>query len=168
MATTVHHHVGLRVTDLERSARFYLDAFEGAHYKALPFTMDGEFAELVFDGPPGVSFDCCMIEFDAGTIELFEFTHPVHPAEPVHATRGNILHFGIQVDDVPGALERVEAAGGKRLWPGINPWGTAKVVYVLDPDGNVLELIDASMDEIVELTFETFPEANPANQEARA
>jgi catechol 2,3-dioxygenase-like lactoylglutathione lyase family enzyme len=165
--TTTHHHVGLRVTDIERSARFYIEAFD-ARYKALPFTIEGDFAEVVMDGPPGVSFTVCMIEFDEGTIELFEFNEPAHPAEPVHATRGNIIHFGIQVDDVPGALAKVEAAGGKRLWPDVNPWGTAKVVYVLDPDGNVLELIDASMDEIVELTFESFPHANPANEEARA
>jgi catechol 2,3-dioxygenase-like lactoylglutathione lyase family enzyme len=168
LPSNVNHHVGLRVTDIERSARFYLDAFPDAKYKALPFTIEGDFAEVVFDGPPGVSFQCCMIDFGEGTIELFEFNEPAHPSEPVHATRGNLLHFGIQVDDVADALERVEAAGGTRLWPGVNPWGTAKVVYVLDPDGNVLELIDASMDEIAALTFENFPDANPANQEARA
>ena len=160
MPTTVNHHVGLRVTDIDRAARFYIEAF-GARYKALPFTIEGDFAEVVMDGPAGVAFKVCMLDFDDGTIELFEFVNPVHPAETVHPTRGNIIHFGIQVDDVPAALQSVEAAGGKRLWPDVNPWGTAKVVYVLDPDGNILELIDHSMDEIAELTFADFPEANP-------
>jgi catechol 2,3-dioxygenase-like lactoylglutathione lyase family enzyme len=160
LGNSVNHHVGLRVTDLERAARFYIDAF-GARYKAKPFTMEGDFAEMVMDGPPGVKFKVCMLDFDDGTIELFEFLDPVEPAETVHPTRGNIIHMGIQVDDVRDALAKVEAAGGRRLWPDVNPWGTATVMYVLDPDGNILELIDHSMDQIAELTFENFPEARP-------
>jgi catechol 2,3-dioxygenase-like lactoylglutathione lyase family enzyme len=108
-----------------------------------------------------------MIGFDDGVIELFEFVEPVHPMDPVHPTRGNLLHIGIQVDDVRAALERVEAAGGKRLWPDLNAWGTANIIYVTDPDGNILELTDASMQTIAKLTLESFPEADPATlQEA--
>jgi catechol 2,3-dioxygenase-like lactoylglutathione lyase family enzyme len=153
------------VSDIERAAHFYLEAFDG-HWMVKPFAIAGDFAEVVMDGPPGVSFRVCMIGFAAGCVELFEFVEPVYPIEPVHPTRGNIIHFGIQVDDVEEALRRVEAAGGRRLWPDINPWGTAKVVYVTDPDQNIVEITDASMEEIVQLTLAAFPEADPAYEEA--
>jgi len=166
MQASAHHHIGLRVSDIERAAQFYIDAFDG-HYMARPFTLQGDFAEVVMDGPPGVSFKVCMVGLATGCVELFEFVEPVHPIDPVHPTRGNIIHFGIQVDDVAGALERVEAAGGKRLWPDVSPWGSANVVYVTDPDQNIIEIIDASMDKIVQLTLADFPEADP-HKEVRA
>ncbi len=166
MTVRANHHVGLRVADIERAARFYIDAF-GARYKTLPYTIEPDFAEIVMDGPPGVSFRVCTLVFDdGGAVELFEFSNPALPTESIHATRGSIIHFGLQVDDVPDALARVEAAGGKRLWPDINAWGTAKVVYVTDPDRNVVELVDASIEEIAELTFQNFPQAKPEEQTA--
>ncbi len=122
MRASTHHHIGVRVTDIERAAQFYIDAFDG-HWMARPFTLSGDFAEVVMEGPPGVSFRVCMVGLDEGCMELFEFVEPVHPIEPVHPTRGNIIHFGIQVDDVGEALRRVEAAGGTRIWPDISPVG---------------------------------------------
>lgn len=164
MQASAHHHPGLRVSDIERSGQFYIDAFDG-HWMARPFTLQGDFAATVMEGPPGVSFRVCMVGFAAGCVELFEFVEPAYEVEPVHPTRGNIIHFGIQVDDVTEALQRVEAAGGRRIWPDVSPWGTAHVVYVKDPDENIIEVIDAPMDEIVRLTLEAFPEADPNPQE---
>ncbi len=165
MRTSVHHHPGLRVSDIDRAANFYIEAL-GGRWLTLPFTLEGEFPEIVMGGPPGVKFKVCHIGFDEGAVELFEFLNPVEPIEPVHPTRGNIIHFGILVDDVAQALERVEAAGGRRLWPDINPWGTAKVIYVADPDENIIELIDAPLEKVVELTLEVFPDSNPNTAKA--
>ena len=73
MPTSAHHHIGLRVTDIDRSAKFYIEAL-GATYVTLPYAIEPEFAEIVMDGPPGVSFKVCTLAFDEGAIELFEFT----------------------------------------------------------------------------------------------
>jgi len=164
MRASAHHHTGLRVSDLDRAARFYIEAFDG-HWMAKPFAIAGDFAEVVMDGPPGVSFRVCMVGFAEGCVELFEFLEPVHPIDPVHPTKGNLIHMGIQVDDVQEALARVEAAGGTRLWPEVSPWGTANVIYVLDPDQNILELIDHTMEEIVALTLVDHPESDPNYKE---
>ncbi len=161
MGTSAHHHPALRVTDIERAARCYVEAFDGRMLTS-PFTIEGDFAEVVMDGPPGVAFRVCMVGFEEGCLELFEFVEPVHPSDPVHPTRGNLIHFGLKVDDVEATLARVEAAGGRRLWDEVNPWRSAKVIYVTDPDRNILEITDASMDEIVRLTLEGIPEAAPA------
>lgn len=165
MPVGMNHHVGLRVADIDRGVRFYQEAF-GAKLLTLPYTIEPDFAEVVMDGPPGVSFQVCTLVFDdGGAIELFQFANPSAPMDPVHATKGNIIHFGLLVDDVPASLAKVEEAGGKRLWPDINNW-TAQVIYVLDPDGNVLELADATIAELADLTFEAFPHARPQEQTA--
>lgn len=164
MPVSAHHHPGLRVADAERSAEFYVDAFDG-HHLVHPFTIDGDFAEIVMDGPPNVAFKVAMVGFDDGAIELFEFVEPVAPIEPVHPTRGNIIHFGMQVDDVAASLVKIEAAGGRRIWPAINPWGSASVIYVTDLDENIIELIDIPMSEIVRITLEAYPDADPARRQ---
>jgi catechol 2,3-dioxygenase-like lactoylglutathione lyase family enzyme len=166
MKTSAFHHPGLRVTDIDRAANFYLEAFDG-HWLTLPFELEGEFPELVMGGPPGVRFKVCHIGFDQGGLELFEFLEPAHPIEVVHPSRGNVIHFGMLVENVREALDRVEAAGGRRLWPDINPWGKAKVIYVADPDENIVELTDAPLERIVEMTLEAFPEADPNTAKAR-
>jgi catechol 2,3-dioxygenase-like lactoylglutathione lyase family enzyme len=160
LKTSAYHHPGLRVTDIDRAARFYLDAFDG-HWLTMPFVLEGEFPEVVMGGPPGVRFKVCHIGFDQGAVELFQFLEPVHPIEVVHPSRGNLIHFGLLVEDVREALERVEAAGGRRLWPDVYPWGTANVIYVADPDENIVELTDVTLVRIVELTIEAIPEADP-------
>ena len=41
----------------------------------------------------------------------------------------------------------------------------ANVIYVLDPDQNILELIDHTMEEIVALTLVDHPESDPNYKE---
>lgn len=161
MPSSAHHHPALRVSDLDRAARFYIDALEG-HWVTRPFVLEGDFAEMVFGGPRGLRYRVCHIGFDEGAVELFEFLEPALPCRPIHPTEGNLLHYGMRVDDVAAALERVEAAGGRRLWPEIAQWGDASVIYVSDLDENVIELTDSSVAHIAELTIAQFPEAAPA------
>jgi catechol 2,3-dioxygenase-like lactoylglutathione lyase family enzyme len=160
MGASVHHHPALRVSDLDRAARFYLDAFDG-HWVTRPFELRGEFAEMVFEGPAGLRYRVCHIGFEEGAVELFEFLEPAVPVRPIHATEGNLLHFALRVDDVAATLRRVEAAGGRRRWPEVGRWGDASVIYVSDLDQNVIELTDRTLEQIARLTIETFPEAAP-------
>jgi catechol 2,3-dioxygenase-like lactoylglutathione lyase family enzyme len=151
MPTSVYHHIGLRVADLERSARFYSEAF-GARMVVPPMSYGPPDAGEIMAGPPDLTFRVCHMRFDDGTMELFELGEPHRATEPIPATRGGIIHYAIQVDDVEAALARVEQAGGGRLWSGIRDVGTAaKVFYATDPDGHVLELIDISMDDLVDV-----------------
>jgi catechol 2,3-dioxygenase-like lactoylglutathione lyase family enzyme len=152
--------------NLERSADFYVRAF-GGHWVTRPFALEGDFAEMVFGGPPGTSYRVCHVGFDEGCVELFQFLEPAVPAREIDPWEGNLLHFGVQVDDVPAALARVEAAGGRRIWPEIAIWGDASVIYVKDLDENVIELTDRTVDRIAELTIEQFPEAAPEAGAAR-
>ena len=166
MKTSAFHHPGLRVTDIDRSARFYLDAFDG-RWLTKPFVLEGEFPEVVMGGPPGVRFKVCHIGFDEGAVELFEFLEPAHPIEVVHPTRGNLIHFGLQVEDVAEALARVEALGGRRLWPDINPWGDANVIFASPTRTRTSSSSPMPpLERIVELTIAAIPEADPDGDRA--
>jgi catechol 2,3-dioxygenase-like lactoylglutathione lyase family enzyme len=151
MPTSANHHIGLRVENLERSINFYEDAF-GARLRTQPMQYGPPDAGEILGGPADLSFRVCHVGFDQGTIELFELAEPHRRVEPLAATRGGIIHYALEVDDVDAALERVERAGGRRLWPQCREiTSEAKVIYASDPDGHVLELISLSIDDLVDV-----------------
>jgi len=160
MRVSANHHPGIRVSDIERSAQFYIDAL-GGHWQTSPMTYEGPDADLIMGGTPNTRFKVCHIGFDEGTIELFEFV-PSRPVDPIVPAQGGIIHYAFQVDDVPAALERVERAGGKRYWPEVRDMDPGfQVVYVTDPDGHVLELIDISIEDLVRGLVELDPANAP-------
>jgi glyoxylase I family protein len=161
MKVSANHHPGLRVANIERSAQFYIDAL-GGHWQTSPFSLDGDEAVMVMGGTPNAHFKVCHIGFDEGTIELFEFLEPVNPTGPLAPAEGGIIHFAFYVDDVPEALARVERAGGKRYWPEVRDMpGGFQVIYVTDPDGNVLELIDIAIGPLLKRIIELDPATAP-------
>ena len=155
------HHVALRVRDLEGAISFYRHVVD-AEPVVLPFATSGPLAELIMGGPPGVAFKSCMLRIGHDYLELFEFEQPHDVVAPVHPSRGNILHICIRVTTVEDALRRAEELGGRRLWPDVQLWGDARAIYVADPDGNVIELIDTPMPEVVRMTHQMFPRTEPA------
>ncbi len=163
MRVSANHHPGFRVSDIERSGRFYIEAL-GGRWQTKPGIHAGRTAQVTMGGTPDARFKVCHIAFDEGTIELFEFLEPVHPVIPVGPAEGGIIHFAFEVDDVAEALERVERAGGKRYWPEIReikPLGFS-VIYVTDPDGHVLELIDVGVDDLCRRLIAADPALDPA------
>jgi catechol 2,3-dioxygenase-like lactoylglutathione lyase family enzyme len=161
MRTSANHHPGIRVSDIERSAQFYIDAL-GGHWQTSPWVIEGDEAVMVMGGTPNCKFKVCHIGFDEGTIELFEFLEPLAPVTQVGPAEGGLIHFAFHVDNVPEALERVEANGGERYWPEIRDMPLDfQVIYVTDPDGHVLELIDISVEELVKRLGESDPALAP-------
>lgn len=161
MRPSAHHHVGIRVADMNRSMRFYADVFEAVPL-TLPFLVEGEFAGIVTNERDGASYRVAILRVGDGVVELFEFVHPQHPIESVQMTRGNILHFCVQVDDVTATLAKLEASGGRRLWPEIVDLGDgAQVIYAVDPDENIVEVINVPMDVVARLMIEVHPDADP-------
>jgi catechol 2,3-dioxygenase-like lactoylglutathione lyase family enzyme len=136
------NHVGISVTDLDRSIAFYRDMF-GMEPLAPPFDFGGaQFSEIM--DIPEVEGRMCMIAKGNVWLELFEFTSPrgaaKDPRYPV-SDRG-ISHFGITVDDIEGTYARLKAAGvpvhGRlQTFSG----GGMRAAYCRDPDGNVFEIM---------------------------
>ena len=159
MGVDVCQHVALRVSDIERSAQFYIDAF-GGRYLTLPFEVDDPEMAGLFGGHAGLKVKVCILGFDQGVIELFQFLEPSRPTAPEDPTRSMLMHWCVQVDDVEACLERVEALGARTVQP-LGDWGGAKFVYCYDLDGNVFELLGSSMEDTARRTLEMFPDATP-------
>jgi catechol 2,3-dioxygenase-like lactoylglutathione lyase family enzyme len=164
--TSANHHPGIRVSDIERSARFYVEAFGGRRLTA-PMLAEGPLAELTM-GISGVRFSVCHIAFDDGTIELFQFHEPRHPVPRGSPAELGIIHICFQVDDVDAALERVERAGGGRFWDEVReiPRYGFRVIYATDPDGHVLELIDIPVQELAAAMWDSSREARAQREAA--
>jgi catechol 2,3-dioxygenase-like lactoylglutathione lyase family enzyme len=160
MSAIANDHIGIRVTDMERSVRFYVDAFE-AKPLTRPFLISGELPEAMFEGPPGVSFRLCHLSFGEGMIELSEFRHPRTGAALIEGWRGNITHVGFVVEDVEATVGRVLAAGGTQMFA-TRSWGVNHLAYTRDPDGNVIEIADAPLSGLLAGTIAQFPEADPS------
>ena len=119
-------HVAFKVSDVERSVRWYGDAF-GAQ-KIFHVKAEGERPELMF------------LEFAKGQCVEF-FTNgknkTTQPPDPV-----GYLHFCLLVDDLVSALKHLAAMN---VQPDRGPFiGRARqrIAFISDPDGNVIELME--------------------------
>jgi catechol 2,3-dioxygenase-like lactoylglutathione lyase family enzyme len=135
------NHVGISVSDLDRSIAFYRDMF-GLEplMEIMPF--GGESFEAIMD-IPGVTGRMCMIGKGSTNLELFEFdgAKARDPAYPV--SDHGISHFGIFVDDIAETYAKLRAAGVRIHSPVITFMGGGmKAAYCRDPDGNVFEIME--------------------------
>ena len=122
------HHIGIVVSDLERSTEFYrVLGFEIA--KDLP-------AE---DGSRAIRF----IRLGAFELELFWYAEPAAPAVPP-AGRGQLgfRHFALRTTDIDATLDALKAAGAAPLELEVRrvPIGYS-LVMLHDPDGIEIEIM---------------------------
>jgi catechol 2,3-dioxygenase-like lactoylglutathione lyase family enzyme len=155
-----HHHSALLVDDVERSLTFYTEVF-GAEVLARPFSVSSPEVAADMGGPPGMSIEIAMIRIPpAGMTELLHFVGEDLPSWARHEP-GLVPHSCFQVEDVAVTLALAEQHGGSRVWPQIATRGSAEMIYIRDPDGNVIELVDVSVEAMVAAVLENFPEARP-------
>lgn len=137
------NHVGVSVSNLERSLGFYRDLLGLEVLIHRPF--EGERYEKIL-GLKGVKGKVAFLKSKSGglQIELFEFAHPA--PKPADAARPvcdqGITHFCIEVQDIEGEYARLKAAGVAFHCPPLDFSGQAKATYGRDPDGNVFELLE--------------------------
>src|ERR1700757_4335983 len=103
------NHVGISVTDIDRSIAFYRDML-GMEPLCEVFPFGGPDFAAVMD-IPDVTGRMCMIAKGNLQLELFEFTSSKarDPEYPV-SDRG-YSHFGVVVEDVDATYEKLRAAG---------------------------------------------------------
>jgi len=148
MSTSAYHHVALRVEDLDRSTRFYEQVFGGEVVVELELAPD--FVQSIMGGPEGSRGLNRVIQFPTWAIEIFQLV-PGLPIPETKQTEVGLMHFCAWVDDVAGTVERVKAAGGRARFP-IRPWKGFHFVYVEDPDGHVIELLDATVEDCARMS----------------
>jgi catechol 2,3-dioxygenase-like lactoylglutathione lyase family enzyme len=142
-------HVGIGVTDMDRAVGFYRDA--------LGFTWEHE---LRMEGEPtdtllrlrGSKLHAVYLTRDGIRIELMYFASP--PAPPRHArvlTEPGLTHLSLRVVSMNDATALVRRHGGEVLedtmlqFPELQTFAC----FVRDPDGQLIELIQAPGDPTV-------------------
>ena len=114
-------HLGLRVTDLERSLGFYT-AVGYAKIGTVPDTAFGSLTMLQLPDDPFVSL---------------ELVHD--PARPV-GDIGAVNHLVVQVDDLSATIAAL-AARGIAAEPPAEPGPGMRTSWLTDPDGYRIELV---------------------------
>ena len=145
MTVRADHHISVRVSDLDRSIRFYTEAVGGTLLTE-PVVRNGPIIDEVFG--QGAEARMCFVGFDSNSVELWQFLNPVTPIPYSDQPRLGIMHFAITIDDVDAAAARVVAGGGKLRFPVKDLGGgdtPARFVYCEDPDGNVFEFLDTDL-----------------------
>jgi len=135
------NHVGISVSEIDRSIAFYRDMF-GMEQLCDVFPFGGEQFEAIMD-IPGVTGRMCMIGKGNLQLELFEFidSKAKDPEYPV-SDRG-YSHFGFEVEDIDATYAKLKAAGVRIHCPVITfNQGSMQAAYCRDPDGNVFELLE--------------------------
>ena len=135
--TDVVNHVGLCVTDLERSRRFYEEVFGFSHRDDL-HPDDGPTGRLLGIEPP-VGLDAVYLTLGPFVLELLRFDRDGNaPARDRSFTEPGLTHLSFGVDDLAETCRRVRAAGG---WVLEDTELGGLAVMVRDPDGQLLELL---------------------------
>lgn len=101
--------VAIRVRARHGATGFYGGGF-GAVALTDPFVVDGALAEGIIGGPSGTSFGMRQIGFDRGVMELIGLNEHASRPGRVRGNFPNVLHIGVQVDEVASAIAGVEAA----------------------------------------------------------
>ena len=135
MATV--NHVGLCVTDLERSRAFYEGALGFRHRNDL--TVPDEPAGRLLQVTPPVGLRAVYLERDGWVLELLHFDRPGNePPRPRPFTEPGLTHISFAVDDLAAACALVAEHGGEVLEQTEIP---GMAVMVRDPDCQLLELL---------------------------
>lgn len=117
------HHASLIVADTARSLRFYCDL--------LGLRRDGARPDL---GYPGA-----WLQVGAEQIHLLELPNP-DPVDGRPAHGGRDRHLALLIDDLDALAHLLESAGVAFT----RSRSGRRALFCRDPDGNVLELIEAS------------------------
>jgi catechol 2,3-dioxygenase-like lactoylglutathione lyase family enzyme len=135
-------HVGITVRELERSLAFYRDLLG---LRVIEISGDQDVGQIV--GIPGARVK--IADLDAGdgrVLELLEYVAARGDDVPQRPNAAGCPHVALQVHDIPTVLQRLARAGHNpdgepTTITGAIAFEGATVVYLRDPDGAVIELV---------------------------
>ena len=129
------NHVGLCVSDLERSRAFYEGALGFRRWWDLDAPEEASRVLLGLPGPLGLH--AAYLVRDGLVLELLHYSarkQPTPRRRPMDEP--GLTHLSLAVEDVPAALDRVRQLGGEVL----EDSDVGAGIMVRDPDGQLIEL----------------------------
>ena len=139
-------HTGITVSNLERSLAFWRDVlgFELSHRAH----QKGEMAEQI-TGVAAAELKLAVVKAPGGhKIELLEYLAPADRKNDVDRRPCDVghAHVALTVDDLESILQTIAASGweaaGKPQTLSAGPNAGKRVIYVRDPDGTTIELME--------------------------
>ena len=136
-------HIGICVSDLERALAFYCD---GLGFRPLTEVSVADALSAQLLRLPTVDQTTAFVERDGVRLALFAFREP----SPIGAGRVRAMNetgvnaLMLRVDDLDATLATLRAAGVRVLDDTLvaHPDYGSKLVFVTDPDGTLIELIE--------------------------
>ena len=134
------HHVGITVGDLDRATAFYRDVLD------LSVVAEFEVSGSAFE--TGVDIDDASARFvhlDGGAVrvELVAY-EPAGEGQPTPQLNDTgATHIGLETDDVDAVYEALPDDVETLSPPQTTATGT-RILFVRDPEGNLVELLDPS------------------------
>ena len=140
-------HIGICVADLERSVRFYRDGL-GFRQRS-EIEVAGEPSDTLLQ-LRDVDLHAVYLERDGTRIELLHYRSPGHVAAdtPRPMNRLGLTHLSLRVDNLDRTLADLQGVGAttlERTRIDIAAFEAA-AVFVTDPDGTLIELVQAPGD----------------------
>ncbi len=133
---TTFNHVGLCVSDRERSRRFY-ESLLGFEFWWEIEPPDGLTAKLV-QLPEPLGVHATYLVRDGFVLELMDYAkRQVHTGSERVMDQIGLTHISFSVSDLSGVLEKVEEFGGAVVAGTV----TEAMAMIRDPDGQLLELL---------------------------
>ena len=136
------NHLGITVTDVARSRRFYEELFGFRFW--WDFEVPDELSSVVLMVPPPVELTATYLWHPDITLNLMHFGAP-GAAEAYRERTLNepgLTHMALSIEDHDGLLARTPELGGEVLDHSMGPvseWG--KAGYIRDPDGQLIEVV---------------------------
>jgi glyoxylase I family protein len=140
------HHVALHTGNFDAMASFYREAF--GFEPALEEVVWRE--NRTIDGlidVPGSSARTLMLKAKNCYLELFEYLSPPGRTDPpLRPHDRGYTHFCVDVKNIEEEFQRLLKVG--MTFPADAPgdFGSVKMIYGRDPDGNVIEIQELSSD----------------------
>lgn len=144
------HHLGISVSNLERSIEFYTSGLgmELVAQRSFGGVEEGGLYDAIM-GLRGAAGRGAMLKLSNLRLELWEFSCPVpkasDPNRPV--CDHGLTHFCLELTDIAAHYERLRKVGARFHCPPMDFRGQARATYGRDPDGNVFELFEATPDK---------------------
>ena len=142
------YHVGLTVSDLDRSVAFYRDTLGLAYIGEI--RMDGEETDALFGRKncrARVAYLNGADREDMPPVELIEFVSPGSEKRPADLFTTSVSELCFYTDDIDAAYEKlrrhhVECLSGPRNFDFTDAgFGKSRAFYFRDPDGIILEMM---------------------------
>jgi catechol 2,3-dioxygenase-like lactoylglutathione lyase family enzyme len=132
------HHVGLTVSDLDRSVAFYRDTL-GLDVLSR-FSVGGEaFAAGV--GIEGASADFAHLDADGTRVELVEYDPEGDARLSGELNQPGASHLGLEVDDLDAFYADLPEDVPTISEPRTTESGT-RICFLQDPDGHLIEILE--------------------------